>query len=145
VDVVIAAFAAARQRSSCIMAAMSAVQGLDMVGDIAVFRPRASMPIDQAIWLVKSAIESAREQQIRKLLVVASGLEGFESPSIATRHMLAREWAGAAGGAVQIAVVAKPEMIDPQKFGVVVAAQFGALTNAFATEADAITWLRATP
>jgi hypothetical protein len=124
---------------------MSAAQGLDMLGDIAVFRPRASMPIDQAIWLVKSAIESAREQHIRKLLVVASGLEGFESPSIATRHMLAREWAGAAGGAVQIAVVAKPEMIDPQKFGVVVAAKFGALTNAFVTEADAIAWLRATP
>jgi hypothetical protein len=124
---------------------MSAAQRFDMIDDIATFRPSASMSIDQAIWLVKSAIESAREQQIRKLLVVASGLEGFESPSIATRHMLAREWAGAAGGAVQIAVVAKPEMIDPQKFGVVVAAQFGALTNAFATEADAITWLRATP
>jgi len=124
---------------------MSAAQGLDMIGDIAVFRPRASLSIDQAIWLVKSAIESAREQQIRKLLVVASGLDGFESPSIATRHMLAREWAGAAAGAVQIAVVAKPEMIDPQKFGVVVAATFGALTNAFATEADAIAWLRATP
>jgi len=127
------------------MAAMSAAQGLDMIGDIAVFRPRASMSIDQAIWLVKSAIESAREQQIRKLLVVTSGLEGFDSPSIATRHMLAREWAGAAGGAVQIAVVAKPEMIDPQKFGVVVTAKFGASTNAFATEADAIAWLRATP
>jgi hypothetical protein len=124
---------------------MSAAQGLDMLGDIAVFRPRASLSVDQAIWLVKSAIESAREQQIRKLLVVASGLDGFESPSIATRHMMAREWAGAAGGAVQVAVVAKREMIDPQKFGVVVAAQFGALTNAFATEADAIAWLRATP
>jgi hypothetical protein len=72
-------------------AAMSAAQGLDMIGDIAVFRPRASMSIEQAIGLVKSAIESAREQQIRKLLVVASGLEGFESPSIATRHMLARD------------------------------------------------------
>jgi len=125
---------------------MNAAQGFDMIDDIATFRPRASMSIDQAIWLVKSAIESAREQQIRKLLVVASDLEGFESPSIATRHMMVREWAGAAGGAVQVAVVAKPEMIDPQRFGVVVAAaQFGALTNVFTTDTDALAWLRATP
>jgi hypothetical protein len=125
---------------------MSATHRFEMIGDIAVFRPRASsMSIDRAIGLVKSAIEAAREQQIRKLLIVASGLDGFESPSVATRHMLAREWAGAAGGAVQLAVVAKPEMIDPQKFGVVVATNFGAHANTFAAEAEAIEWLRATP
>ncbi len=124
---------------------MSATHRFEIMGDIAVFRPSASMPIEQAIWLVRSAIESAREQQIRKLLVVASDLDGFESPSFATRHMLAREWAGAAGGAVQIALVAKSEMIDPQKFGVVVATNFGASANAFTAEADALAWLRATP
>ncbi len=57
--------------------------------------------------------------------------------------MRVRQWAGAAGGAVQIAVVAKSEVIDPQKFGGV-AAKFGASTNALAAEADAIAWLRAT-
>jgi hypothetical protein len=124
---------------------MSQAQRFEMIGDIAVFRPQASMSLDQAIWLVKSAIESARDRQIRKLVVVTSGLDGFASPSIASRHLLAREWAGATGGTVQIAVVAKPEMIDPQKFGVVVATNFGARANAFVEEADAIAWLRATP
>jgi hypothetical protein len=124
---------------------MSETHRFEMIGDIAVFRPRASMPIEQAIWLIKSAIESAREQQVRKLLIVATGLDGFESPSFATRHMLAREWAGATGGAVQIAVVVKPEMIDPQRFGVVVARNFGAHANSFVSENEALDWLRATP
>jgi len=45
---------------------------------------------------------------------------------------------------VQIAVIARPEMIDPQKFGIVVATNFGALANAFASEAEALDWLRTT-
>ena len=123
---------------------MSETHRFEMIGDIALFRPRASMPLDEAIWLVKSAIESARERQIRKLMIITSDLDGFESPSIASRHLMAREWAGATRGTVQIAVVAKPEMIDPQKFGVVVATNFGAHADTFATEAEALDWLLAT-
>lgn len=116
----------------------------ETIDDVAAFRPRASLSLDDAIWLVKSAIESARERKIRQLIIDTTGLEGFGAPSVASRHLLAREWAGAAGGAVQIAIIARPEMIDPQKFGVVVATNFGALTNTFSTETEALDWLRAT-
>jgi hypothetical protein len=37
--------------------------------------------------------------------------------------------------------VAKAGMIDPQKLGVMVARNFGAIADAFTSEADAVAWL----
>lgn len=54
---------------------------------------------------------------------------------------LARDWATAAGGAVSSAVVAHPEMIGPHKIGVIVAKNFGASTDVFTSQADALAWL----
>ncbi|MEP6634023.1 MAG: hypothetical protein ABJA62_07410 [Luteimonas sp.] len=39
-------------------------------------------------------------------------------------------------------MVARRETIDPQKFGVVVASNFGLHTNVFETEAEAMAWIR---
>lgn len=114
---------------------------LEMRDGIAVFRPQATVSLDQAIEWVKSAIVLAREREIARLLVVTSGLEGFEPPEIGIRHFLAREWATASDGRVLIAVVARPEMIDPERFGVTVAANFGVTTRVFDNEADALAWL----
>ena len=111
-------------------------------GDIAIWRPRATVSLERAIQLVKAAIETARERRLRSLLADLTGLDGFESPSIPARHQLAREWAVAAGGAVRVAFVATADMIDPQKFGVVAGRNFGADTNVFADEAEALAWLR---
>lgn len=41
-----------------------------------------------------------------------------------------------------VAVVAAPELIDPERFGVVAAANFGLRSGAFETLRDAIAWLR---
>jgi hypothetical protein len=47
-----------------------------------------------------------------------------------------------AAGAVRIAVVAKPEMIDPHMFGITVANNRGLISDAFTSEADALAWLK---
>jgi hypothetical protein len=113
-----------------------------MRGDIAIFRPSGRVSLEQAIELVKAAIASARERGVRKLLIAASELDGFESPGIGTRHYLSRQWAGPSAGMIHMALVPKADMIDPEKFGVMVAKNFGASADVFASEADALAWLR---
>lgn len=121
---------------------MSELEHFEMVGDHAVFRPTGEVSLLQAIQMVTAAIAFAREQHVRKLMVVTSGLTGFEPPSLAARYFFIHEWARAAGGSVRVAVVAKPEMIDPQKFGVTVAATSGLIGDVFASEDEAIAWLQ---
>jgi len=109
---------------------------------IAIWRGRETVSLERARRLVTAVIENVRKRHIRKLLIDSTALGGFASPSIAARHQLVRTWAGASGGALQIAFVLRPEMIDPQRFGVVVARNFGTNVNVFAHEADALAWLR---
>jgi hypothetical protein len=52
-------------------------------------------------------------------------------------------WADEASGGVRLAMVARAEMIDPEKFGVTVAANRGLVSNIFTTELEARAWLDA--
>lgn len=112
------------------------------VGDIAIARPAGTQPFQQAVLMVKQTLATASERAYAKLLIDITGLNGFESPSIGDRHWMVREWAGATHGALVVAVVCAPEFIDPNKFGIVAAANFGLTANVFEHEADAIAWLR---
>jgi hypothetical protein len=91
--------------------------------------------------LVATAIGFARLINIRRLLVDITNLTGFEPPDLALRYLIIHEWARAAGRSVRVAIVARPEMIDNQKFGSIVAANIGFAADAFTTEEDALTWL----
>jgi len=112
-----------------------------IVGGHAEYRPTAQVSLDEAIQAVTSAITLARERHVRNLLVDVSRLTGFNSPSLIERYHFVHEWARAAGGAVRISMVARPEMIDPHKFGVTVAANAGLTGNVFASEGEALRWL----
>jgi hypothetical protein len=124
---------------------MDASLPLEVLGDIAVLRPRGRVALAQLIPRVAAAIESARSRGLRKLLLDTLALEGLESPGIGTRFFLSRQWAVAAAGAVRVAVVASPRMLDPQKFGVVVARNFGTTAEAFTSVAEALAWLQDSP
>ena len=113
----------------------------ETLGDVAVFRAAGSMRWEQAVALGKATIEAARGAGARKLLVDTTGLVGFGPPSVGDRALMAREWAGAAGSALHIAVVARPEMMDPEKLGIILARQFGASIDVFEDEMDALAWL----
>ena len=127
-----------RQRLSL----MSEIPSFELFDGLAVFRPRGQLSLTDVMRLVKSAIAAAREQRLSKLIVVGTEIDGLESPSIAARHFMAREWAEAAQGVVRLAVVIEAEMIDPHKFGVAVARNFGMTSDVFDSEAEAIAWLR---
>ena len=53
-----------------------------------------------------------------------------------------REWVNASEGKLKIAVVVPAVFIDPEKFGVVAAANFGMSADVFTSEAEAMSWLR---
>lgn len=112
-------------------------QGIE---NFAIVRLARAPGFNQAVQRVTSAIVSAREQGVTKLLLDITEL-GLDPPSIAARQSMAREWAAAAG-AVRGAMVAPREFIDPEKFGVIVGRNFGLQGNVFETEAEAMAWIR---
>ena len=114
---------------------------LEMLGDVAVFRAGGDMRWEQAVALGKATIEAARRAGARKLLIDTTGAQCMTPPSVGDRALMAREWAAAAGSALHIAVLTKPEMIDPEKLGMILARQFGASIDVFLDEMDALAWL----
>lgn len=107
----------------------------------AVFRPTGDVSLEDGVRLVTSAIAFAREHQIKKLLVVTTGLTGFKAPSLSDRYFLFREAARAAQGAVSISLVVRPELIDPERLGMLVAKNAGLRIDVFASEGEALAWL----
>ena len=106
-----------------------------------VYRPVGCVSFDTAVDLVRAAIAAARTKELRDLLVDTTALTGFSSPDTFERFLAAVEWADEARRGVRLAMVARPEMIHPQKFGVLVAANRGLVSNIFPTEAEARAWL----
>ena len=121
---------------------MNQPEHFEIMEDYAAFRPSGEVSLEQAVQLVTSAFVYARENQIKRLLVDATGLTGFDSPSLASRYFFVQEWARAAQGQVCVAFVTRPEMIDPQKFGIIVAENVGLRGNVFESEKEAVAWLQ---
>ncbi len=114
---------------------------LEIGADYARFSPRGSASLVKAVELVSEAIAFCRVNGIERLLADVTGLVGFTAPSLLDRFLLAEEWADAAKGEVTLALVVKPEHIDPRHFGVVVATDAGLVTETFTTEYGALEWL----
>ena len=112
-----------------------------MVGRRAVFRPEGSVSFDRAVEWVSAAISAAREKGARDLLVNTVALTGFSSPDTFARFFAAVEWARRARGQLRMAIIARAELIDPEKFGVIVAGNRGLTIDVFTAEAEAVVWL----
>jgi len=121
---------------------MSELQDFEMVGNHAEYRPMGDLSLARAVRLITSGIAFARERQVKNLMVVTLGLTGFQPPNLIQRYYFVIEWAKASGCSVRVAVVTYPEMIDPKKFGVLVATNIGFVCDVFTTEEQALAWLR---
>ena len=120
---------------------MAELQDFKAEGEFAAFRPSGDVLLHQALAMVGLAIRLSREQHVKKLLVDTSGWTGLRSPTVADRFFFVNEWAEAASGMVQVAVVARSELIDSQRFGVTVARNYGLRANVFLSEQEALDWL----
>jgi hypothetical protein len=130
-----------RQVQSPLREVMNKPEHFEIMDGYAVFRPSGQVSLEEGVRLVTSVIAFAREHDIKKLLVVTTGLTGFKKPSLADRYFLFREAAGAAQGEVCIALVTRPELIDPEKLGMLVAKNAGLRIDVFASEEAALAWL----
>ena len=118
---------------------------LKVVDGIAHYRLVDPQGFRRTVQDVSDVISMAREQGVRKLLVViAAEAVNYEPPGVGERHAMVREWAEAAQGMVAIAVVVPATYIDPEGFGVITAANFGLAGNTFSNEAEATVWLQET-
>lgn len=117
------------------------IKDFEQLGKRGFYRPSARVSFEQAVEMVAAAMRHARALGLTDLLVNTKGLVGFGQPSIFARHSLAVEWARSAGPTLRVALVARPEVIDPQKIGVLMAQNRGVLGDVFLNEAEALTWL----
>jgi hypothetical protein len=113
----------------------------EVVGDCVCYRPVGQVTLDEAATLVDQAVACARDRRIPKLLLNAKGLTGFRSPTLPERYFFVRRWAATAQGLVQMALVIRAEMIDPEKFGMTVARNSGMTADVFPEEPEALDWL----
>jgi hypothetical protein len=109
------------------------------------FRPVAVVTFPQAVAMVAEAMRHARSLDLTELLVNTSGLTGFASPDVFARYEMVGQWVPSAGAVLKVAMVCRPEIIDPQKIGVVMAQNRGVAAEVFTNESAAIAWLDAIP
>ncbi len=121
---------------------METLEHLEILDDYAVYRPSGDVSFDQAVQMVTSILILARERRIRRVMAIVTDLTGFDSPDLGMRYWMVNEWAMAAAGDICLAVVARPEHIDPHKVGVLVGREMGLICDAFDSESEALTWLR---
>ena len=120
---------------------MNTPKHLEVMDGFARLAPCGNIPLVETVDLVTTAIAFCRARAIRRLLVDSTGLVGFTPPDLADRYWMVQDWAHEARGQVAIALIANAEHIDPNRFGVVAAADAGLVLDVFTTESDALGWL----
>lgn len=115
---------------------------LELLDDVPVARLTESVRnFDHAVDLLTAAICTAVAEGHPHLLMDGRAC-AFAAPSLAERLHMVRLWAEAADGRLRIAMLVRPSFIDPDRFGVVAAGNFGLASQVFAHEAEALAWLR---
>jgi hypothetical protein len=105
------------------------------------YRPRGKHSLVEAVALVSSAISCCRESGVTKLLIDVTDLTDLSIPTLVDRFLMVEEWAQLANGTVVVAIVAPPEHIHPDKFGMKVALHFGLICDVYTSVEDASKWL----
>jgi hypothetical protein len=118
-------------------------QHMEVLDEYCRFSPRGVVSLVEAVALVTRAIAFCRDQKIPKLLVDVTVLTGFSTPNLVDRYLMVEEWAREGTGTVIVSMVAAPEHIHAEKFGVKVAADHGLTGNVFTSEREALEWLLA--
>ena len=106
-----------------------------------IYRPSGCISLDETIALVEAALAHARDLGLPQLLADTRNLTGHEPPTTFQRYFLMNRWLEAAAGQVQLALIVRSEMMDPQRFAIKVAENRGFVANAFETEEAAVAWL----
>ena len=113
----------------------------EVMDQYAAYEPVGEVSFDEALRLVTEAIIYARENSIRRLLVDTTQLTGFGPPSTTERFSMGETFAREGQSKVVLALIARPEMIDENRFGMIVARNRWLHCDVFQSKAEAIAWL----
>ena len=105
------------------------------------FSPQGECTLTGAVELITGAIAYCRDRGIHKLLVNVTGLVGIRIPSLVDRFLMVEEWAREAKGMVSVVLVVPAEYVDPERFGMKVAADLGLVAEIRTSETEALKWL----
>lgn len=122
---------------------MSKPKNFQTLKSHAAYRPAGSMTLTEAIELVRQGIAFARDQEISRLLINTTDITGYGDLGTLERFQIADAWAKEANLSVIIALTARPDQIDPNRFGIAVARNRGLHSEIFTSENEALAWLLA--
>src|SRR5690349_15441909 len=91
----------------------------------AIYRPRGPATAAEAIAALFPVLTWCRAEGIPKLLADGRAIEAMTVPTTAERFHLGEESARTAAGEVQVSFVVPERLIDPQRFGMMVAQNRG--------------------
>ena len=120
---------------------MKALEHFEVMEGYCCYRLSGHGPLAEAASKVIEVIAFTREQGMRNLLIDTTGWTGHKSPDTLERYEVAEAFAEAARSKVKVAMVVRPEMMDPDKFEVTVAKNRALVGNVFDSEKDALAWL----
>jgi hypothetical protein len=120
---------------------MQNLPNFEISGKRAFYRPEGKLSFEQAVDLVARAMKAARDAGCIDMLANVCGLSGFASPTTTSRYVMAQRWAENSGTQLRVALVVRPEHMDPQKIGVLMAQNRGASGDVFLNEVSALAWL----
>jgi hypothetical protein len=120
---------------------MEAPEHFEVMEGYGCYRLSGHGPLAEAAARVIEVITFSREQRVDRLLIDTTNWTGHQSPDTLDRYTWAQAFAEAARSMVRVAMVVRPEMVDPDKFEVTVARNRGLMGNVFDSEQDALRWL----
>ena len=118
---------------------MTELQDLEIKEEYACYRPSSETTVEAALKQAVEVIAYCREQNVTRLFIDTTGLE---VPPLSTmqRFQVGVTLAEAAGP-LKIAFLPRPEMIDPELFGLTVARNRGLRGAVFKNSEEALAWL----
>jgi hypothetical protein len=117
------------------------MDSFEQAGSRGFYRPAGEVSFEQAVDMVADAMRHARSLGLVDLLANTTALTGFPAPSVFARYAMASKWAENTGPTLRVALVARAEVVDPQKIGVLMMQNRGGNGDVFTNEADALAWL----
>src|ERR1043166_8171382 len=122
---------------------MEAPEHFEVMEDYCCYRLTGHGSLAEAANKVIEIIKFARDQGVRKLLIDTTKWTGHSKPDVLERYTVAEAFAKAASSTVnlRICMIVRPEMMDPDKFEVMVATNRGLIGNVFDSETEALAWL----
>ncbi len=120
---------------------MTAPAGFEVQSSRGYFRPQGEVTLAEAIALLRGAAEYAQSFGLRELLLDGLALKGYEQPTILDRYQFISSLANIAAGVMRVAIVLPEQVLDPQRFGTLVATNRGLDANVFTNDEAAVAWL----